>query len=87
MVSDRELERVFKAVANRKRIAILRHLKNGSASVGEMAKAIKLSVKATSRHLQLLSGAGYVVSEQRGLFVFYSLNPQPDAQRVLKNIL
>lgn len=87
MVSEKELEKILKAVANRRRIGILRYLKNGPATVGEVAKAIKLSVKATSRHLQLLSAAGYVSSEQHGLYVQYTLDPKPDALRILKPIL
>ena len=87
MVSERELERLLKAVANKKRIAIIRHLKTGTATVGEIAKAIKLSIKATSHHLQLLSGAGYVVSEQEGLYVRYIVNPQTEqATRILKTV-
>lgn len=87
MISDRELEKLFKALANRKRIVILRYLKPGSATVGEIAKAIKLSIKATSRHLQILSGAGYIISEQRGLYVHYSLNGRSEIFRSLKTIL
>jgi|CXWL01.1.fsa_nt_gi ArsR family transcriptional regulator len=85
MVSERELERLLKALANKKRIVIMRHLKSGPTTVGEIAKAIKLSIKATSHHLQLLSSAGYVVSEQEGLYVRYAINPQTDhAARILK---
>ena len=84
MVSDKACEKLFKAIANHRRVAILRYLKSGSATVGEIAKAIKLSVKATSRHLQILSGAGYVVAEQRGLYVHYVLNPQSKNHRVLE---
>ncbi len=87
MVSERELEKLLKALANKKRIAIIRHLKTGTATVGEIAKAIRLSIKATSRHLQLLSGAGYLMSEQQALYVHYTLNPQSaDAARILKTV-
>lgn len=87
VMSDRELEKLFKAVANRRRTAILRYLRSGSATVGEIAKAIKLSIKATSRHLQILSGAGYIISEQRGLYVHYSLHGRPEIFRSLKSVL
>lgn len=88
MVSERELERLLKAIANKKRIAIMRHLKGGATTVGEIAKAIKLSIKATSHHMQLLSGAGYVTSEQEGLYVRYVINPQTEqATRILKTVI
>ena len=82
--SDRELEKLFKALANRRRLAILRYLKPESATVGEIAQAIKLSIKATSRHLQILSAAGYLTSEQQGLYVRYTLEPRVEATRLLK---
>ncbi len=69
------MERVLKALANRRRIAILRHLKkNKEASVGDLSEAIKLSFKSTSRHLAVLIGADIVEREQRGLLVFYKLS-------------
>lgn len=87
MVSDRELEKLFKALANRKRTAILKYLKSGSATVGEIAQAIKLSMRSTSRHLQVLSGAEYVTSERQGLYVHYALQSRSEIFRVLKTLL
>lgn len=74
MIPDKDFEKLYKALANRRRIAIVRYLKSGSATVGEIAKSIKLSLKSTSRHLQVLLGAGFVISEQRGLYMHYSLD-------------
>jgi len=79
MITDRELERLHKALANRRRIAIVRYLKSGSATVGEIAKSIKLSLKSTSRHLQVLSSAGFVIAEQHGLYMHYSLDIKSNA--------
>jgi DNA-binding transcriptional ArsR family regulator len=88
MVPERDAERVYKAIANRKRIAIIRSLKSGSATVGELAASIKLSIKATSRHMQILKTAGFIVSEQSGLYVHYELSPQSDyVTRVLRTIV
>lgn len=73
-VSDRELEQIFKAVANRRRVAILRYLKKKKeAAVGDIAEQIKLSFRSTSKHLTLLSAAGIVAREQRGLQMFYRI--------------
>ena len=78
MTTDKELERIYKGIANRRRIAIIRILKAGRATVSDIAAAIKLSHKSTSRHLQVLSAAGFVSSEQTGLFVYYSLDTQSE---------
>jgi len=83
MTTERELEKIYKAVANRRRIAILRYLKSGNATVGEVAKAIKLSVKSTSRHLQVLAGARLIAAEQRGLYMHYTLDQKSEGFRTL----
>jgi DNA-binding transcriptional ArsR family regulator len=68
------LERTFKALANGRRIAIVRCLKSKKeASVSAIAEEIKLSFRATSKHLALLAAAGIVEREQRSLQMFYSL--------------
>ncbi|MBI2623490.1 MAG: winged helix-turn-helix transcriptional regulator [Candidatus Liptonbacteria bacterium] len=70
----REFEKTLKAVANRRRLAILKYLKsNDAASVGEIAREIGLSLRSTSRHLAVLSACDIVERDQRGLQVFYCL--------------
>jgi len=72
----KNLERLLKALANKRRLEILRTLKkerDGELSVGEIAESIRLSFKATSRHLSILIGADILKKEQRGLQVFYKL--------------
>lgn len=73
----------MKALANRRRLAILRFLKKGKgkekkkemeASVGAIAEEIRLSFKATSKHLGILFAAGIVDREQRSLQMFYRLS-------------
>ena len=73
-IDEKVLERNFKALANKRRLAILRMLKSRKrAAVGEIAAGIKLSFKATSKHLNILYAAGLVDKEQESLTVFYSL--------------
>jgi DNA-binding transcriptional ArsR family regulator len=69
----RELEQIAKAVANKRRLKILSYLKKGRASVSDVAEAIKLSFKATSRHLSILTNAGIVEKHQEGLVMWHSL--------------
>ncbi|MEK9181810.1 MAG: metalloregulator ArsR/SmtB family transcription factor [Patescibacteria group bacterium] len=67
-------EKILKALANRRRLEIIKYIKaKKEASVGEIASHIKLSFKATSRHLAVLSGADLLEKEQRNVSVFYSL--------------
>lgn len=72
-----DLEKPLKALANRRRLAILRFLKRSKGEMGEsvadIAAAIRLSFKATSRHLAILSAADIVEREQRRLYVFYRI--------------
>ena len=69
------LEKILKAVANKRRLAILRYLKySKEISVGEIASEIKLSVKATSKHLAILSALDILEKEQRNLQVFYRIS-------------
>ncbi len=69
-----KLERVLKAMANQRRLALVKHLKSRrEASVGELADTIKLSFKATSKHLIILHSAGIVEREQRSLLMYYRL--------------
>ena len=73
-ISEKELEKIFKALANKRRIAILKFIKkSGRVSVGEIAGAIKLSFKATSKHLIILSNADILEKEQINLAMFYFL--------------
>ena len=73
----RELERVLKALANRRRLAIIRLLQQRQElAVGEVAEKIHLSIKSTSRHLGVLFAADIVERDQRGLLAFYRLARQ-----------
>lgn len=84
-----KLERVLKALANRRRLAILQYLKhNSGASVGEIAEAIKLSFKATSKHLGVLKSADLVEFEQNSLQFNYRLShgQDPTVQSLLKRL-
>ena len=85
----RELERSLKALANRRRLAILKYLKeHKEAPVGEIAGAIKLSFKSTSRHLGVLSSRDILEKDQRSLQIFYSIaSSQKPAVRTIISLL
>ena len=71
----KEIERVLKALANLRRLAIIKYLrKEKEATVGEIADKINLSFKATSKHLGILLSANIVEKEQRSLQMWYRLS-------------
>ena len=74
----RELERILKALANKRRLAILKYLKTKrEAPVADIAEEIGLSFKATSKHLVILSAVDILEKEQRSLQIFYRLSQTP----------
>ena len=69
-----ELERQLKALANRRRLTILKFLRSRrEANVSDIAENIRLSFTSTSRHLRLLENVGFLEKEQRGLEMYYSV--------------
>ncbi len=76
----------MKALANRRRLAILKYLKNRKpAMVGSIAREIELSFKATSKHLGVLRAAEIVDREQTGLEMRYFIPVQqkPASSRII----
>ena len=73
-MKEREFEKQLKALANRRRLAIIKYLKSHEeAPVAEIAEAIHLSFKATSKHLAILSSFNVLEREQKNLQMFYRL--------------
>lgn len=81
-------EKMLKAFANRRRLAIVKYLKSGEATVGEIADEINLSFKSTSRHLAVLQSADILERDQRSLQAYYRLAPpQNSTARAIINSL
>ena len=77
---EKELEKILKALANRRRLAILAYLKRTrEMTVGSVAKEIRLSFAATSRHLVIMERSGILEKEQHNKEVFYRLAPPSKA--------
>jgi len=84
---EREFEKILKALANKRRLAIVKYLKEkNEASVGEIADAINLSLRATSKHLSILFAVDIVERDQKSLQMFYYLvrRQKPVARSVIK---
>ena len=89
MTTDKELEKILKALANRRRLAIIRFLKKGKpATVTTIAEEIRLSFRSTSKHLAVLAAAGIVEKDQHGLNMYYGIaTPLPPIARRVVEIL
>ena len=82
----KEFEKILKALANKRRLVILKYLKTRKeASVGEIADEINLSFKSTSRHLAVLSVTDILEREQRNSQVFYRLSS--DQKSLVRHLL
>src|SRR3954464_4239217 len=66
-VSRREgVDRLFHALADPNRLAIVERLSRGPASVSELAQPLTMSLPAVVQHLQVLETSGLVRSEKVG---------------------
>ena len=60
------LDRVFRAIADPTRRAIVDRLAQGTASVTELAEPFAMSLPAVHQHLRLLEDSGLVVTAKTG---------------------
>lgn len=82
----KRMEKILKALANRRRLAILKYLKEKKkAPVAEIANEIDLSFKATSKHLGILLAADILEKDQISLQMFYRLadRQKPEVRHIL----
>jgi DNA-binding transcriptional ArsR family regulator len=74
------LDRVFSALADPTRRAILARLALGEATVNELVQPFALSQPAISKHLKVLEGAGLVSRGRNAQFRPVRLDPGPLAE-------
>lgn len=65
-LSDAEVDRVFRALADATRRDILRRTLAGDATVSELAAHYAMSFAAVQKHVAALEEAGLVTKERRG---------------------
>jgi DNA-binding transcriptional ArsR family regulator len=63
----------FEALADPTRRAILKRLRGGSLTAGEIAEAFHLTKPTLSHHFRVLEVAGLVRSERHGTRIVYTL--------------
>jgi len=71
---------VLQALSDESRRIVLDALKDGPATVGDLAALLPIARPGVSRHLRVLREAGLVDVRREAQFRVYSLRPEPLAQ-------
>ena len=71
-----DLGRVFQALADPTRRAVLEKLSRGPAAMSELAQPFRMALPSFSQHLDVLEGCGLVRSSKEGRVRTYELEPQ-----------
>ena len=71
------LDRVFQALSDPTRRAVIERLCAGPAAVTELAKPFRMALPSFTQHLDVLEGSGLVQSRKTGRVRTYRLRPAP----------
>ena len=71
------IQRTLLALSDPTRREILKMLKRGDHTAGEISERFDVSAPAISRHLSVLRDAELVLSRREGKFLYYSLSIEP----------
>jgi DNA-binding transcriptional ArsR family regulator len=66
----------FRALADPTRREILRILRRGEITAGEIVAHFRISAPSISRHLGILESAGLVAERREGVRIYYRLVPR-----------
>jgi len=75
--SSAVLDRVFRALADPTRRAVLEQLSSGPAPTTELARRSKMALPSFTQHLDVLEESGLVRSRKVGRVRTYRLEPKP----------
>lgn len=67
-------QETFKALGDPTRREILRLLRAGPMTAGDIAARFPVSGATISHHLSLLRDAGLILDDRQGKFIYYELN-------------
>lgn len=65
-MSDREVDRLFHALADATRRDIVRRVMRGDSSISELARSYAMSMTAVQKHVLVLQGAGLISKVRQG---------------------
>jgi ArsR family transcriptional regulator len=67
-------DHIFKALADPTRREVLRRLRQGEMTAGDLAACFNVSKPSMSHHFAVLKEAGLIVSRRSGQTIWYGLN-------------
>ena len=67
----------FLTLADPTRLQILEQLRNGERAVNDIVEQVSIHQSGVSRHLRILTEAGFVTMRPLGAKRLYSLRPEP----------
>ena len=70
------IERIFHALGDATRMAVIERLSQGPASVSELAEPFSMALPSFTQHLRVLEAGGLVDSRKSGRVRTYRLRPQ-----------
>ncbi len=73
----------FKAMGDETRREILRLLRSGAMTAGDIAAHFDMSAATVSHHLNVLKGAELISDERRGKYIYYALNASVFEEMIL----
>jgi DNA-binding transcriptional ArsR family regulator len=76
LIKPLDLNRVFQALADPTRRAVLERLTSGPAPMSELAQPFNMALPSFSQHLDVLEKCGLVRSQKAGRVRTYQLEPQ-----------
>ena len=82
MSSHVEHAKVFKALCDPKRLAILEQLRSGEKCACVLQEPLELTQSGLSYHMKILCDSGLVVSHQEGKWTHYRLSQEGQRKAV-----
>lgn len=71
------INRIFYALSDSTRMAVLARLSEGPAAVGELAAPFGMALPSFTQHLGILEDCGLVSSRKEGRMRIYEITPAP----------
>ncbi len=86
MDENNQIAKVFRALCDEKRVAIIRLLQRGEQCACHLAEALGLSQSKLSYHMKILCGSGIVACRYVGKWTYYQVSEQgsEEAMRMLR---
>lgn len=84
-LNEREIVKVFKALADENRILILKLLRGGEKCACKLLEELQISQPTLSHHMKILCDSGIVTGRKEGKWMHYSICAEgaENAQRYL----